>query len=351
MNKKIAQLELLKVFQLDALELISAHDRCKVIHTSKDISAAGDEVEITFRQILYRKLPNRYYVGHGHVVDSALNSSPQFDVVIADNTNAPILFRTQKGSEYFPYESVYAVGEVKSTYYKKDAPIETFVNNLSHTKLNLTRENTQPDETGLGIRFSEPLTKSPYRNPLFSFMIFIESNDFIVEDLREYFLSTNVADLPNIICFLDVGIIVNTQVNYEASGKLTTGFINTIPEFNTYSTTGENRFMFCPSSDKVYGMGSHLSNLFFVLLSHLEECKLRPSGIKNYLLSMMSFEDLRMVDWEPSLNIRVLRALVDDPEVEQTPYVKEVRRVLDLYDSSDEKDELRKTLNQMVQKK
>ena len=118
MNRKLAQLELLKVFQLDALELLSAHNRGKVIHTSKNISAAGDEVEITFREILKRKLPNRYYVGRGHIVDNALNSSSDFDVIIADNANSPILFRTQKGNEYFPFESVYAIGEVKSSYYR-----------------------------------------------------------------------------------------------------------------------------------------------------------------------------------------------------------------------------------------
>lgn len=348
MQYTTVQLELLKVFQLDALELTNARDRGKILHKSKDISAAGDEVEIVFREILRRKLPNRYYVGHGHIVDKSLNSSPQFDVIIADNTNAPILFRSQKGSEYFPYESVYAIGEVKSAYYKDKKPIEVFVENLILTKSNLNREKTSPNATGLGIDFSTPLTKYPYRNPLFSFMIFVDSNDFVLDAIKDFYVSTNTSDLPNIICFLDKGIILSTQVSYTGTGELKTGFINIIPEFSSFTNTGENRFMFCPSEDKTYQKGGHLSNLFYVLLSHLQECKLDPADIKNYLLAMMCFENVQMVDWEPSLNVLALRANVNEPGIEETLEIQKFRRFLDVYDSSDSKTELENQLNEML---
>lgn len=346
-----ARLELLRLFELDALDLVNSQKRSKVIHASKDLSASGDEVEIMFREILKRRLPTRNYVGHGHIVDKTLSSSPQFDVVIADNTNAPILFRTQKGSEYFPYESVYAVGEVKSTYYKNKRPIETFVENVAHTKASLTRETTPPNDTGIGISSSMPLTQYPYRNPFFNFIFFVESNDFRLEDIREFFLSTNTADLPNTICFLDKGLIINTRISYKSTGELTTGHINIIPEFSETTDTVENRFMFCPSNDKKYRKGSHLSNLFYVILAHLSECKLRPAAILSYLESMMEFKDMKMIDWEPSLNVFALRAKVIDSEVEETPDIQNARRFLEIYDASDSKNELVDQLNKKLSEK
>ncbi len=93
--------------------MVAARAKALLIHHTGDPDAAGDEVEQAVRTVLRRKLPSAYYVGHGRVVDARWASSSQLDVVIADNLGASVLFRTAAGTEYFPYESVYAVGEVK----------------------------------------------------------------------------------------------------------------------------------------------------------------------------------------------------------------------------------------------
>ena len=91
MNKDLPKLELQKIFQRDAEEIIHARDKALVIHASRDIDAAGDEVEEAVRRVIRRKLATKYYVGHGHILDAQLTTSPQFDVIIADNSGAPIL--------------------------------------------------------------------------------------------------------------------------------------------------------------------------------------------------------------------------------------------------------------------
>ena len=130
-------LEFEKVLRADAAEIIAAREKAQIIHRGRDIDAAGDEVEVATRRVIRRKLPNSYYVGHGHIVDSELNQSPQLDVVIADNSAAPILFATENGTEYFPYEAVYAIGEIKSSYSRSRNYVETFADTVSRVKSRL----------------------------------------------------------------------------------------------------------------------------------------------------------------------------------------------------------------------
>src|SRR6266851_9381013 len=93
------QFELELVFRSDAVDILAAREKARMMHHGRDIHAAGDEVEITVRKVLGRKLPSLYYVGQGHIVDEQLHQSPQLDVIIANNTGAPILFRAENGTE------------------------------------------------------------------------------------------------------------------------------------------------------------------------------------------------------------------------------------------------------------
>ncbi len=109
--------------------------------------------------------------------------------------------------------------------------------------------------------------------------------------------------------------------------------------------------MFCPSNDKEYRKGSHLSNFFYVLLAHLSECKLRPAAILSYLDAMMEFKDMKMIDWEPSLNVFALRSKGAELGIEEMAEIQEPRRFLDLCDSSDCKKELEDKLDTILSKK
>src|SRR4028118_18043 len=98
---ELPRLEFEKVLRADAAEIIAAGEKAQIIHRGRDIDAAGDEVEVATRRVIRRKLPSSYYVGHGHIVDAQLNQSPQLDVVIAYNSDAPILFATENRTGYY----------------------------------------------------------------------------------------------------------------------------------------------------------------------------------------------------------------------------------------------------------
>lgn len=77
----------------------------------------GDGAEIAWVELLTSYLPGRYKVGSGKIIDCNGEESQQIDVVIYDNTYAPLLY-TESGGQYITAESVYAVFEVKPTLNK-----------------------------------------------------------------------------------------------------------------------------------------------------------------------------------------------------------------------------------------
>ena len=135
--KPFPRLELLKTMQVEAAGLIAARTKAVLIHHVKNISSAGGVVEKSVRKVLRKRLPAKYHVGQGHIVNPTLKTSPQFDVIIADNSSFPLLFKDDNGTEWFSYESVYALGEVKSSYDKSKKYIEVFSDNIRKTKTEL----------------------------------------------------------------------------------------------------------------------------------------------------------------------------------------------------------------------
>jgi len=80
----------LPVFQIEgsllaeAGDILGARQKALVIHRTRDIDTAGDEVEIVARSVIAGKMPGKCMVTHGHVLDSRLTTSGQLDVIVAD---------------------------------------------------------------------------------------------------------------------------------------------------------------------------------------------------------------------------------------------------------------------------
>lgn len=75
--------------------------------------AKGDDSEGRWLNLLQQRLPNRYQVTKGFVVDYTGNQSDEIDVIIYDRQYCPLLSEPSAGRVYVPAESVYAVFEVK----------------------------------------------------------------------------------------------------------------------------------------------------------------------------------------------------------------------------------------------
>jgi hypothetical protein len=282
------KIEILRVFQSDADELVAAREKAGVIHHTRDIGAAGDEVEKAVRRFFERRLPLNYYAGHGHIVDSGLRTSRQFDIVIADNHSAPILFKTESGAEYFAFESVYALGEVKSAYYSSQKYVDAFVDAIKDVRTKLERKPVPPNYIGNGIYLGDQLSvdiKVPYQNPLFSFMLFVSEGDFEASQLAELYQNTPVEFLPNAVCILNAGLIVNCRL--PVGEQAPTPHVMLRPEFAEPQDGFEDRWCLLQFGDQDMRTGSNLVALYSLIVEHVTGCRLVPPNMRAYLSSLL----------------------------------------------------------------
>lgn len=208
-----APIDLERLLQAEADELLTARNRGSTFHRSRNIRAAGDEVEIAVRQFVVRRLPAAYGVGHGHIVDRRRRTSAQLDVIVHDAMSAALVAKAADGTTYFPYESVLAVGEVKTSYRRSKDPIAAFSDKIRMVR-QLERERPGPQSALLRLGFGAGVTLPtgwPYRNPMFSFMVCLESDDFTESEFVRLASAIPRADRPSLICFLDRGVVAGVR--------------------------------------------------------------------------------------------------------------------------------------------
>jgi hypothetical protein len=284
MNK----LDIPYIFKSEADDLIKAREDSIRIHGTADIKAAGNEIEMEVRGFLKRMLPKTLYVTHGHLIDKNGVVSPQLDVIIADCSNLPSLMTTKDGTEYVPIDSVYAVGEIKSTYYKTKKYFEKFSeviskikNEMAHEEIvNTAYNGTINDNTLLRDTF---LCKgNRILNKIYAFMIYIDSGDFDSIDVVEHYNSTDIRYLPSLSIILNKGIVCYGSLSEK-------GFlIARYPE--EQDETEFKWYFYTLAVDNGSGSpeGNHLGCLYYLLLLHITNSFLEPPELKHYIASMMT---------------------------------------------------------------
>lgn len=261
-------------FEADGIDI--AQNQVKLIHNSGDIPSSGSQLEVAIRNFFKRKLPVKYYISNGHIIDTTLSTSPQLDLIIADNFRTPILYKTFDDTEYLTYESIYSYAEIKSSWNKKY--IDDFVTTKERIYKFLVRENISPnflDAGGKGIMLNVPTTSYEYKNPLFSFMFIGDSSAFSFEHIKEYYQNTNWKFLPNIICLYDKGLIVNINKS-ELENKIFK--INLYPEFLS-NNQGDSEWILL----KIDKKRSALGTLYYMVLEHLNTCVLGSPNMLEYM--------------------------------------------------------------------
>lgn len=274
-----------EIYMHEASKLLAAKKSVGIIHKTGDIDASGDELEIPFRQMLSKRLPSKYYVGHGHIVDSNLNVSPQFDVIITDSNATQILYDGENGTQYFPYESVYAVGEIKSTYYKSSKYIEKYTSSVKNLLDNFYRDPVSSNYIGHGMELGAGLSVNGTReiqNQLFSFMLFGSKNDCEPAEINEQLELSNSTPNPNIICFLDGSIITRSNL-IENAGSYSLGALELDPLRQNKNELGLVEINFSNNEKS----GQALAVLMLGLIKHLHSTILKSPPFDNYTASIL----------------------------------------------------------------
>ena len=261
-------------FEADGIDI--AHSQVKLIHNTGDIPASGSQLEIAVRNFFQKKLPEKYYLSNGHIIDTSLATSPQMDLIIADNFKTPILYRTYNDTEYLTYESIYSYAEIKSSWKQKH--LTDFITTRKRLAEFLVRPQISPNfvETGgKGILVDTPTTKNPYKNPLLTFMFIANSKSFNFEHITELYKNTEWQFLPNIICLFDRGIIVNINKKF-LDDKIFK--INLYPEF-MIDNKDDNEWILLQFDKK----RSTLGTLYYIVLEHLNTCVLGYPNMLEYM--------------------------------------------------------------------
>ena len=269
------------VLAQDAALLRLARESALLIHRS-DIRAAGNEVEKAVRDYFRRVLPQRYYVTSGHLIDSAHELSPQIDLIIADASNLPSLYTARDGTEYIPITSVYAIGEIKSTYFKSKKYFDQIKKTLAKIQKmdrplvpNTAFQGELTDDTtfydiALG-------SNNRFLNQLFSFLFCVDAGDFSFEDIAAHLRTTHLSLVPNITVLLDKGMITRSQRKEDGS----VGY----HRYPTEAPPPEYDWMFAESASD----GSNLAVLYGMLVDHLNNSHLEPASARPYTSKLLAF--------------------------------------------------------------
>ena len=274
----VKSLDLASIFASEAEDLVKAREKAQVLHNS-DIRAAGNEVEKAVRDYLKRMLPPRYYVTHGHLIDSEHRVSPQLDVIVADNFSLPSLLTTKDGTEYVPTTSVLAIGEVKSTYYH----VKDYYRSFHDALVTISQMNRPLVENTIyqGLKDTSAVrdmmlgSPNKYLNNLYSFLFCVDCGDFDFEKIRDLLISTDVQQLPNVAIFMNKGIVAYAD-RHRAGG--THKYPNEV-NADDYGW----RFMEMTGSERGSKEGSHLAYLYGQLISHLSGSHLEPASVYEYI--------------------------------------------------------------------
>ena len=199
-------LDLAKWFDREATAIVRSREEAIDIHGATNIAAAGKQVEHAVRSFFRRMLPPRYYVTSGHLIDPVGNVSQQLDVIIADAERLPSLLKTADGTEFVPAGSVFAIGEVKSSYYESKRYFEEYCKTLERINGELSRPlipNTAYERSESSeLRHIMLGSKLRYLNHLFAFLLCVDAGDFQIRKVTGILESTDAADLPNTTVFL-----------------------------------------------------------------------------------------------------------------------------------------------------
>lgn len=100
----------------------------------------GIHKEYACKEFLKFLIPSKYHLGEGFIINSNEQYSTQCDIVIYDSTNTPLIESGNK-QRFFPMETVFAIGEVKSALSKSQ--LKSAINKLAKAK-SLRRDNLTP---------------------------------------------------------------------------------------------------------------------------------------------------------------------------------------------------------------
>ena len=121
-------------------------------------------------------------------------------------------------------------------------------------------------------------------------MLFV-GGDFDIKDVVDLYNAESAENLPNVICILEQGLLLNTRVQPTADGGLAMTTVNLVPEFNVTPPGGHfDRWTFVSYGNSETRAACSFAALWLLLNQHLRSCVLSDPDLQAYLRDWVTFE-------------------------------------------------------------
>jgi hypothetical protein len=202
---------------VDVTAVLQSHSR-QLLHefsegtrTAKLAFDRGLPRERAVRTFLGKRLPRRYGVSDGVVVDAEGGQSEQCDVVIYDRERMPTL-ATPSAMKIWPFETVYAVAQVKSTLTRSE--LKSAVDNIAAFK-----KLKRADNRMLGGRGLNAMAGDVRNRPVGILVAYKTADDFEFggDEFEQIVKSVPLEQQIDIICVVEGPVACRASKQGEAT--------------------------------------------------------------------------------------------------------------------------------------
>jgi hypothetical protein len=198
-EKKIpGHIDIVNLFQAEALDLVGAVVRGRLLHKTRNIRDSGAPLEAKLRDFFRSKLPQQFDVMQGYFFDIQSNCTPQVDAMIIKAVDRHELMVSQEGAGYVPFTSALALIEVKNSAQNIRSNLDQLFVIVSSIR------GMQKD-----LRDRRP-NGGPILNDPISIMFFGNSENAKLEDFKDWF-EKNPMSAPTYTVLLDKGVIITKR--------------------------------------------------------------------------------------------------------------------------------------------
>lgn len=190
-TKVSGNLDIPRLFQAEALSLLEAVERGKLLHATKNIRDSGGPLEACLRKLLADRMPSSVQVGHGHLYDVNSKCTPQIDAMVLSALDNHTMMSTEEGAIYAPFASALAIIEIKSS-------VDNVASQLEQT------DKIVRDITGMAndLRSRRPGGTGASLPAAVSVLFYATSNGAKINDFRKW-QASGKGKMPTYVVFLD----------------------------------------------------------------------------------------------------------------------------------------------------
>lgn len=265
-EKKPGTLNLVRVFDAEALDLITAVERGRILHETQNIRDSGSTLEARFRTAIAARLPSQFDMLHGYLFDRDSKCTPEIDAILVETRDCFGMIEADGGAAYLPFTAALALIEIKNS--ASDA-IKAF-NQLAKTCNIVT--NMRDRALGRSVDKDKLILKA--RSKPITIAFFATSDSLKLQDIKNWY-SNNANDRPTYAVFLDRGLIIAdrhfSNLLFSDGDKQNIGQEDHLNADEPY---------FCrPKHYDKWKKGRALLWLFFALVSHANRSESYPRSI------------------------------------------------------------------------